>query len=263
MKAWSIRWKIAALVVGLTVGSSMAASAVHGWLSFQALKEEVRTRAAGVASDITFGITTPQELANRDLLALEIRNIMAARPTLQWLDIYARGPNGLSPIASSREPLPSRPPDLVAQALAQGRTVTAAGTAGGSEMWLAAAPVRFGETTAGVVALSISLEGANRLAVTLGQQLLLVLVVSSLTIVTSVTLFMERSINRPIRALLQTMAAVERGDLTAAPQIVRRDEMGQLADGLAHMLRRIRESPRRIPGCSGGSIASTRISNSG
>ncbi|HSB77149.1 MAG TPA: ATP-binding protein [Candidatus Methylomirabilis sp.] len=242
MRSWSLRWKIAALVVGLTVGSSLAASAVHGWLAFQALKEEVRVRAAGVVSDITFGITTPEELANRDLLALEIRNIMAARPTLRWLDIYAHGPAGLLPIASSREPLPLRPPDLVAQALAQGRTVTAAGMGGGDEIWLAAAPVRFGENAAGVVALAISLEGANRLAVTLGQQLLLVLVVSGLTIVTSITLFMERSINRPIRELLHTMAAVERGDLTAEPQYVRRDEMGQLADGLAHMLRRIRES---------------------
>lgn len=242
MRPWSLRWKIAALVAGLTIGSSLAASAVHGWLSFQELKQEVRVRAAAIASDITFGITTPEELANRDLLALEIRNIMAARPTLQWLVIYARSPNGLLPIASSREVLSSQPPELVAQALAQGRTVTAAGAAGGGETWLAAAPVRFGETVAGVVALAISLEGANRLAATLGQQLLLVLVVSGLTIVTSVTLFMERNINRPIRALLDTMVAVERGDLAAAPQIVRRDEMGQLADGLAHMLHRIRES---------------------
>src|SRR5574341_2295298 len=142
MRHWSLRWKIAVLVVGLTVGSSLAASAVHGWLAFRALKEEVRARAAAVASDITFGITTPQELANRDLLLLEIRNIMAARPTLQWLDIYARSPDGLVLVASSREPAPPRPPDLVAQAFAEARTVTAAGTAAGREAWLAAAPVR-------------------------------------------------------------------------------------------------------------------------
>jgi signal transduction histidine kinase len=241
MRAWSLRWKIATLVVGLVAGSSLTASAIHGWLAFRALKEDVRARAAAVASDITFGITTPQELADRDLMALEIRNIMAARPTLLWLDVYASDPNGIVLVASSRESLPPRPPSLVAQAFAQRRTVTAAGTAEGREAWLAAAPVRFGQTTAGVVALAISLEGASRLALTLGQQLLIVLVVVSLTIVTSLALFMERSINRPIRILLRTMAAVEQGDLTAAPQIARRDEMGQLADGLAHMLLRIRE----------------------
>jgi two-component system NtrC family sensor kinase len=241
MRSWSLRWKIAALVVGLTVGGSLAASAVHAWLAFQALKDEVRARASGIASDITFGITTPQELTNREVLAMEIRNIMAARPTLQWLEVYGRGPDGVLAIASSREPMPPRPPDLVTQAFSQGRTITAAGTAGGGEAWLAAAPVRFGGTTAGVVALAISLEGANRLAVTLGQQLLLVLVVACLTIITGLALYIQRSINRPIRALLHTMAAVERGDLTAVPQIARGDEMGQLADGLAHMLRRIRE----------------------
>jgi len=242
MRHWSLRLKIIALVVGLAAGSSLAASAVHGWLAFRALKDDVRTRAAAVASDIAFGITTARELTNRDLLMMEIRNIMAARPTLRWLDVYADGPDGLTPVASSREALPPRPPALVAQAVAEGRTVTASGTAGGHEAWLAVAPVHFGGTTVGVVALAISLEGAHRLAISLGQQILFVLVVASVTIVLGLTLFMELSINRPIRALLDTMAAVERGDLSAAPPLLRQDEMGRLADGLTNMLRRIRET---------------------
>lgn len=242
MRHWSLRLKITALVVGLTAGSSLAASALHGWLAFRALKDDVRSRAVAIASDIAFGITTSQELANRDLLALEIRNIMAARPTLRWLDIYAEGPNWLIPVASSRETLPPRSPGLVAQAVAEGRTVAAAGTGGDQEAWIAAAPIRFGGTPAGVVLLAISLEGANRLATSLGQQLLFVLVVASVTTVLGLALFTERSINRPIRALLDTMAAVERGDLSAAPVFTRQDEMGRLADGLTNMLHRIRES---------------------
>jgi hypothetical protein len=154
-----------------------AASALHGWFAFRALKDDVRSRAVAIASDIAFGITTSQELANRDLLLLEIRNIMAARPTLRWLDIYAEGPNWLIPVASSRETLPPRSPGLVAQAVAEGRTVAAAGTGGDQEAWIAAAPIRFGDTPAGVVLLAISLEGANRLAISLSQQLLFVLVV--------------------------------------------------------------------------------------
>ncbi len=63
-----------------------------------------------------------------------------------------------------------------------------------------------------------------------------------MTVVLSLVLFTERNINRPIRALLDTMGAVERGDLSAAPHIERRDEMGRLADALATMLHRIRES---------------------
>ncbi len=242
MKHWSLRLKIIALVVGLTTGSSLAASAIHGWLAFRALRDEVRGRAAAIASDIAFGITTAQELADRELLGLEIRNIMAARPTLRWLDVYADGPNGLMPIASSREGLPARPPELVGQAFSEGRTLATAGTAGGSEAWLAAAPVRLGGNTAGVVALAISLEGASRLSISLGQQLLFVLVVASVAIVLGLAFFMDRNVNRPIRTLLDTMAAVEGGNLSATPQIARQDEMGQLAGGLSNMLRRIRES---------------------
>jgi signal transduction histidine kinase len=242
MKHWSLRFKIIALVVGLAGVSSLAASAVHGWLAFQALRDDVKSRAASVASDIAFGITTAQELADRELMAAEIRNIVAARPTLRWLDVYAQGPDGLVVVASSREGLPARPPDLVGRAFAQGRTLVAAGAAGGREAWLAAAPIRFGGKMAGVVSLAISLEGANRLALSLGQQLLFVLVVASVAVVLGLALFTEWNINRPIRTLLGTMAAVEGGDLSAAPQLARQDEMGQLANGLTNMLRRIRES---------------------
>ena len=58
----------------------------------------------------------------------------------------------------------------------------------------------------------------------------------------ALTLFIERSLNRPIRLLLASMAAVERGDLAEAPRLPRKDEMGDLAVGYGRMLRRIRES---------------------
>lgn len=242
MRVWSLRLKLIALVIGLAMGSSLIASAVHGWLAFRTLRDEVKDRAANIASDIAFGITTAQELANRDLLVVEIRNLMAARPTLQWVDVYVNGPGGLRPIASSRETVLPPLPDLVTRAFREARTVTVPGVGGGGEAWLAAAPVRFGEPVAGVVALAISLEGASRLALSLGEQLLFILVGLSVTIVVSLLLFTDRNINRPVGALLRTMATVEQGDLSAAPHIPRRDEMGQLADGLATMLRRIRES---------------------
>ena len=242
MRHWSLRFKMTALVVLLTAGSSLAASAIHAWYDFRTLKEDVRSRAATAVTEIALGIATPQELADRDLLALEIRNIMAARPTLQWLDVYADGGSGLLPVASSRTEVPTRLSELVGQTFAEGRTLTAPGAAGGHEAWLASAPIRFGEKTAGVVSLAISLEGANRLAFSLAQQLLFVLVLASVATVAGLALFTERSINRPIRRLLDTMAAVERGDLTASPHLAQRDEMGRLADGLAQMLGRIRGS---------------------
>jgi signal transduction histidine kinase len=242
MRPWSLRFKITALVVVLAAGSSLAASAIHGWLAFRAVRDDVRIRAAAVVSDVAFGVTTVQELENRELLVAMVRNIMAARPTLRWLDIYAAGQGGLAVIASSRETPPPRPPDSVTLAVAEARTVTEAGTTGGQEAWLAAAPIRLGGTTVGAVSLALSLEGASRLAAGLWQQLLLVLVAASLTIILGLALFTERSINRPIRTLLDTMAAVERGDLSATPRLTRRDEMGRLGGGLAAMLTRIRES---------------------
>jgi two-component system, NtrC family, sensor kinase len=242
MQSYSLRFKMTVLVVGLTVGSSLAASAVHGWLAFRELKEDVRSRATAIASDIAFGITTPQELANRQLLAAEVRNILAARPTLKWLDVYAQEPGGFHPIASSREGSSPDAHPLVVQALAENRTVTAGGRAGAQEVWVAAAPIHLEGQTVGAVSLAISLEGANRLALNLGEQLLLVLVVTSATMIAGLALFSEQHITRPIAGLLRTMSAVEGGDLSATPAAGRQDELGRLAQGLTAMLARIRES---------------------
>jgi signal transduction histidine kinase len=241
MRSLSLRLKIIMLVIGLVIGSGLTASALHGHFAFSALKSEVRNRAASVASEIAFGVTTNDELRNRDLLLIQLRNILAARPTLRWLEVYAEGPSGLHLVASSRAGTPS-PPALTGRAFDEGLTVTAAGTGANEGAWIAAAPITIDGQTAGVVALALSLEGAERLALSLRQQLLFLLVAAGLTIVTGLALYTERSVNRPIRALLSAMADVERGNLAAVPAVARRDEMGRLADGLSAMLRRIRES---------------------
>ena len=241
MRVWSLRFKIAALTLGLVSASTLAASTIHSQFALRALKEDVRGRAAAIASQVAVGITR-QELENAPLLSAEVRNVLAVRPSLRWIDVYAVGPEGPRRAASTREPPAATAPGVVARALAEGRGVTAAGAAGGGEAWIAAAPIPIDGETAGVVALAISLEGAHRLAVSLRQQLLLVLVVAGVTVVAGLALFTDRTINRPIRALLGTMASAERGDLSASPGLARRDEMGRLAAGLTHMLTRIRES---------------------
>lgn len=242
MRPWSLRFKMIALVIGIVTGSSLVASSVQGWLAFRALRDDTRRFAASLASDVAFGIILPQELTNHDLLAAEIRNIMAARQSILWLEIYALDRNQLKPVASSREPVPFWPDPLVIKSFAEERTVTAPGTGTGQDLWMAAAPIRISGRKAGVVALAMSLEGANQLALSLNQQLLFVLIVASLATIVSLALYTEYSINRPIRVLLDTMTAVERGDLSASARILKKDEMGRLAGGLTRMLHRIQET---------------------
>jgi signal transduction histidine kinase len=242
MKAWSLRTKSTFLVVGLTTGSILLASTIHHRFALRALREDVRTRAAYVASELAFGITTRAELEDSGLLAAQIRNTLAARPTLRWIEVYAAGPGGLSRVASSVAAGGRAVPDLAAKAFAAGRTMTAMADANEGEGWLAAAPIALADGRAGTVLLALSVEGANRLAVSLQEQLLITLLVAGVATIVALTLFIERGLNRPIRLLLASMAAVERGDLTATPPLTRRDEMGELAVGFARMLRRIRES---------------------
>jgi signal transduction histidine kinase len=233
--------KLTLLLVSLVTASILGASALHGWFALRALTEDLRGRAAAIASQVAFGISTPQELGNRDLLALELRNILAARPTLRWIEVYAASPAGPVLMTSTRKPPPPAPPPLAERSIAERRTLTAPGTSAVDEAWLAAAPIYLADAPAGAVALAMSPEGAHRLAVGLRQQLLFVLLGAGVTIAAGLAIFMERRINRPIRDLLKTMAAAEAGDLEAAPTAHGRDEMGDLAEGLTKMLRRIRE----------------------
>jgi len=242
MKAWSLRTKSTLLVVGLTTASIFLASTLHHRFALRALKEDVRTRAAYIASELAFGITTQAELEDGGLLAAQIRNTLAARPTLRWIEVYAAGPGGLFRVASNLDAGGRAVPELAAQALATGQAVTAVDAANESEGWVAAAPIILAGRRAGAVVLALSVEGANRLAVSLQEQLLITLLVAGVATIVALTLFIERSVNRPIRLLLASMAAVERGDLTEAPRLPRKDEMGELAVGYTRMLRRIRES---------------------
>ncbi len=242
MKVWSLRTKSTLLVVGLTTASIFLASAVHHRFALRALKEDVRTRAAYVATEIAFGITTKAELEDGTLLAAQIRSTLTARPTLRWIEVYATGPGGLFRVASSLEGGGRAIPELAAQAFATGQTVTAVDAANPDAGWVAATPIVLAEQRAGAVILALSVEGASRLAVSLREQLLITLLVAGVASVVALTLFIERSLNRPIRLLLASMAAVERGGLAEAPRLPRRDEMGQLAAGYGRMLRRIRES---------------------
>ncbi len=242
MKTWSLRTKSTLLVVGLTTASIFLASTLHHRFALRALKEEVRTRAAYVATELAFGITTRTELENGALLAAQIRNTLAARPTLRWIEVYAAGPGGLFRVASNLGAAARAVPDLAARAFATGETATAADAADPEAGWVAAAPIVLAGERAGAVILALSVEGASRLAVSLQEQLLITLLVAGIASSVALTLFIERGLNRPIRLLLASMAAVERGERGEPPRLPRQDEMGQLAAGYERMLRRVRES---------------------
>src|SRR5512136_1881845 len=151
MKTWSLRTKSTLLVVGLTTASIFLASTLHHRFALRALKEEVRTRAAYVATELAFGVTTRTELEDGALLAAQIRNTLAARPTLRWIEVYAAGSSGLFRVASKLEAVGRAIPELAAQAFATEKTVDAADTTNEDAAWVATAPIVLAEQRAGVV----------------------------------------------------------------------------------------------------------------
>jgi hypothetical protein len=120
MKGWSLRTKSTLLVVGVTTAGIVLASALHHRFTLRALAEEVRTRAAYVAGELAFGITTKATLEDGPLLAAQIRDTPAARPTLRWIEMYAADSAGLDRVAPSLGAGARPVPEPAARAFATG-----------------------------------------------------------------------------------------------------------------------------------------------
>jgi signal transduction histidine kinase len=97
------------------------------------------------------------------------------------------------------------------------------------------------ETIVGAIQVRSSLETADRLAARERRQSLAIMTVASMFIVAGLSWYLQHHVSQPIQTLVQTMAQAEAGDLGAAAQITRHDELGRLAASFNRMLRKIQQ----------------------
>lgn len=234
----TLRIKVISLIILIVAAVVSISTYLSVRRSEELLEQDVKASGIMLATAFAEGIRNRKELQDARSLEREIGDIMEVRPLVRRIDVFTLGPNGLTLSASSSaggdvlKILDSVPQEVMARLAREG----------GNRVWEVVTPIRFGNDVAGALRLRVSLQRADELAARTRLQFFLVMTVAVVLIVGVLGIFFHRTVDRPIRELIQTMDRAEAGDLSARVETGPRDEIGQLGQSLNHMLGRIEES---------------------
>jgi signal transduction histidine kinase len=204
--------------------------------TFQRTAQEDRLLAAAataraVADDIELrdGFDAPREIQTL------LHQFLDATPTLRDIAVLKREGDALVLFARTSS-APSDDILATARLALERRELTWGGT--GRERSVHA-PIAQGKDVVGVVTVRLSLTAVEQLSAR-GREVTLWFAVPAILLITLLlTGLVQRFVHRPIDLIRQTMARAGAGDTTARVEIARRDEIGDVAEGLNDMLERL------------------------
>ncbi len=236
----SLQAKATLLVIAIVAGVLALSTFLDIQASERALERDLQENAVALARQFAAGISSWQELNNPEGLKAEIRQVMEARASIVGIEVYAMTGGSPTFIASSGNQVRTGPGPEVYQAAWEDRPVAVLRNRRGGRQWEITAPVHIRDTVAGVVYLQVSLAEADQLAARQRRQAVLIMGASTVAIVFLMSIFLRRTLHRPIQQLVTTMARAEAGDLAAEAHVHTQDELGRLAQSFNRMLLQIR-----------------------
>jgi two-component system, NtrC family, sensor kinase len=236
----SLQAKATLLVIAIVAGVLALSTFFNVQVSERALERDRRDHAIALARQFAADINSWEELNSPEPLQAMIDQVMEPRSSIVGVEVYAVTEGVLTRITSRDEKVSDGPSPEVSQVVLKNRPVAVLREEHGGRQWDVAAPVHIGGVFGGVVRLQVSLEGADQLAARERRQAMLIMGTSTVVIVLLMSIFLRQTLHRRIQHLVTTMARAEAGDLAAEATIYSPDELGQLAQSLNRMLRRIR-----------------------
>ena len=240
----SLQTKVSGVILLIVVISAAFGEYLDRQYVSEVVRDSVQEERMAVVRQIGAGITTPFELRNQTIRERELDRLMASRPDLIDVGVYAlpadfSGPPLLVASAGSTMlPGLERAPSLVKRAL---ETSTAVSNSQGDLHRLQiAAPISLGGKIVGASYAEFTtaqfdevIDYQRRLSIT--RRLL-----TGGVIVLAINLFLYWYVHRPVRALLSAVEAVTQGTMTATVPVHGQDEIGKLAVRFNAMVNRIR-----------------------
>jgi signal transduction histidine kinase len=223
-----------ALLVALVVAVVVASSSYLELRLFRAsiandLLESAKSTAQSVADDVELR-TDP--VTNREALSETLHEFLEAVPSLRVLSVVTFDGGQPDVIASTSS---AERPEAIAAAR-QAMTRNEISFSGEGLVRSVAIPARHEDRIIGGVVATYSLASVEELR-RRGRDMVLWFVPAAILLLTVfVDLATRRFIHRPIGGILRAMQRVKGGDLGARAPVMRRDEIGDLAQGLNDML---------------------------
>ncbi|HXH06054.1 MAG TPA: ATP-binding protein [Vicinamibacterales bacterium] len=231
----------ASLRVRLSLLVAIAVAAVVTALTYFQLRAIERTIGEELlASAELTARAAAEELARADrpLDEIELREALhefaEANAAVRALTVVAATPTGPTVLASTSSEERAEAVALAARAMAAGRMQVDRAV----RMTTVALPVRRRQPPLGVV-VTISMNAVWQ-ARRQGRAIAVWFAAPAIVLLTLlVDLLAQRLVHRPLAAIRATMVRVGEGDLGARAPVVRRDELGSVAEGLNRMLARM------------------------
>jgi signal transduction histidine kinase len=210
-------------------------------LSEKAFVNDQRDQTISLARALTASIGSQNLLDTPEWLRKELDGFQGMHRHLQSVDVFRVTRQDRTLTTSIYGNTDVGPTPETWSRVRQGQLVTFLDRGQKPRAWEVTAPIRLNGQIVGAIRLRSSLEEADRLAARERRQSLAIMSVASLLIVGVLGSYVQRHVNQPIHALVETMALAEGGDLGAEANVTRGDELGRLSASFNRMLRRIQQ----------------------
>lgn len=231
------------VIVGL---SALSAEYIDRQYVAKLAQENFQQEMVAVVRQVGAAITTITEFHNQPSRELELYKLLASRPDLVEIRLYAlpageTGPPSLFVSAGNNVPPKQEGnPFLVEQAIRQASDVSDLSGWGREHLLKIAAPILVENRMVGAAYAEFStaqfdevLDYQRRLSLT--RRL-----ATGAVIVLAINLFLYLKVHRPVRALLAAVESVAHGNMTTAVPVGGGDEIGRLGSRFNTMVKRIR-----------------------
>jgi signal transduction histidine kinase len=237
----SLRDKLIAVsIVSVTIALVLS-TLIDTEMARRAFTQRFRDEATRVAKELAAGFGGAAELDDWQTLVHKIQQIKEARADILQINVFARNSeNGWSLAASDEDPPTAHLTPQELASLMRGRTFAEAEEGGEARYWRVATPIKVDRHVIGALEVLISWEAAQQDQAKERRQMLLTLAATVILVSVALTIFVQRAVYRPIKALVGAMQRAQTGSLDVEVVPHGGDELSQLAMHFNRMLLRIR-----------------------
>jgi HAMP domain-containing protein len=249
----SLHVKMTVIIICIVGVSSVMAE----WLEVRAIQhtveDNVRNAALAVGRSVDQNVTTLAQLSNREARTKELEKILATLPDLLNIVLYefpvepgenplpitSAGPTELLLLAHPRQ---ERARELLQRVREQRRPLIDYADRSNTHRVFLGAPIFLKDAVVGATYAEFSTLQMDEALESLRQASRTRRLLTGLTIVVAINLFLYFKVHRPVKRLLTAVESVSQGTMTSAVPVEEQDELGELAGTFNDMVKKIREA---------------------
>jgi signal transduction histidine kinase len=227
------------------------------WLEVRAIQhtveDNVRDAALAVGRSVDQNVTSLAQLSNREARTKELEKILANLPGLLNIVLYefpvepggspqpitSAGPTELLLLTHPRQ---EKAHELIQRVREQRRPLIDYADRSNTHRVFLGAPIFLKNVVVGATYAEFSTLQMDEALESLRQASRTRRLLTGLTIMVAINLFLYFKVHRPVKRLLTAVESVSQGTMTSAVPVEEQDELGELAGTFNDMVRKIREA---------------------